>query len=50
MMLRGTDCHLRLHASMDGASNAFGYVERAGEGNLAGVHDGMGLVFNGLTE
>ena len=50
MMLRGTDCDVRLHASMDGASNAIGYVEQAGDGDHAGVHNRMGLVFNGWTE
>ena len=50
MMLRGTDCDLRLHASMDGARNAFGFVERGGDGDLVGVHNRMGIVFNGWTE
>ena len=50
MMFRGTDCDLRLHASMDGASNAFGYVERAGDVDHAGVHNRVGLVLNGWIE
>ena len=50
MVLSGTGCDLRLLASMDGARNAFGYVERAGDGDLAGMHNRMGLVFNGWTE
>ena len=50
MMLHGADCDWSLHASMDGASNAFGYVERAGDGDIAGMHNRMGLVFNGWTE
>ena len=50
MMLRGTDCDLRLHASMDGASNAFGYVERAGDGDHVSVHNRMGLVSNVRTD
>ena len=41
-MLRGTDCDLRLHVSMDVASNAFGYVERAGDGDPAGMHNRIG--------
>ena len=49
-MLRGTDCDLRSHASMDGASNAIGDVERARDGDHVGVHNRMGLVFNGWTE
>ena len=50
MMLSGTDCDLRLHDSMDGASNAIGHVERAGDVNLVGVHDRMGIVFNVWNE
>ena len=38
MMLSDTDCDLRVHDSMDGASNAIGHVDRAGAGDLAGVH------------
>ena len=49
-MLRGTDWDLWLHASMDGASNAIGFVERGGDGDLVGVHNLMGIVFNGWTE
>ena len=50
MMLRGTDCDLRLHASMDGASNAIGYVERAGDGDFVDSHNRMKNVFDGWTE
>ena len=44
MMLSDTDCDLRVHDSMDGASNAIGHVERAGAGDLADVHDRTGIV------
>ena len=44
MMLSDTDCDLRVHDSMDGASNAIGHMERAGAGDLAGVHDRTGIV------
>ena len=44
-MLSDTDCDLRVHDSMDGASNAIGHVERAGAVDLGGVHDRTGIVF-----
>ena len=50
MMLSGTDCDLRLHDSMDGASNAIGHVEWAGAIDLVDAHDRMGIVQNGWTE
>ena len=46
MMLSGTDCDLRLHASMDGTSNAIDSMEWAGAVDLADVHDRMGIVKN----
>ena len=49
-MLSGTDCDLRVHDSMDGANNAIGYVERSGAFDLEGMHDRMGIVFNGWNE
>ena len=50
MMLSGTDCDLRLHDSMDGASNAINSMEWTDVVVLAGVHDRMGIVFNGWNE
>ena len=50
MMLSGADCDLRLHDSMDGVSNAIDYVERACAVDRGGVHDRMGIVFNGWNE
>ena len=50
MILCGTDCDVRLHASMDVASNAFGYAERAVDGDLVDSHIRMGIVFDGWTE
>ena len=41
MMLSGTDCDLRLHDSMDGASNAIISMEWTDVVVLAGVHDRM---------
>ena len=50
MTLSGADCDLRLHDSMDGASNANDHVEWAGAVNLVGVHERMGIGFHGLNE
>ena len=47
MVLSGADCDLRLHDSMDGASNAIGHVERAVAVDLGGVHDRTEIVFIG---